>query len=229
MIRGLMFDLYDTLIYIEQDIFDHYRSKFCGLIGVTGEEVARIWAKYLPQRFDGTIVTLKDMIEIVLKEINIDKNLVDIKHLEELEIKALTRSVETYQGVEGMLENFNKNGLKMAIVSNASYVSKFVIQQLPWIKYFEHVIISCDIKMAKPDRAIYQYTLEQMGMKPDECLFIGDGGSMELDGAMGMGIKSVKVIQDKQSPLYKRSEKYDFLIDSITEVPKVLDILRQHC
>jgi putative hydrolase of the HAD superfamily len=225
MIKGLMFDLYDTLIYIDREIYNHYRHQFCSYIGVTREEVSKIWAKYIQQRFDGTIVTLREMIEILLKEINIDNNTVDMDKLEELEIKALTESVGTYPGVEEMLKNLGEDGLKIAMVTNASYVSKYVLERLDWIKYFHHLVISCDIKMAKPAPAIYQYTLEKMGLTPGECLFVGDGGSMELDGARSVGIKTVKVVQDKQDPSYKRSVDYDYLVNSITEVPEIINTL----
>jgi putative hydrolase of the HAD superfamily len=227
MIKGLMFDLYDTLIYIDQDIFNHHRDRFCSLAGASREKVSEIWAKYIQLRFNGTIVTLRDMIEILLWEINVDGSSINIDELEEIEIKALTESIGSYQGVGEMLKNLRDSGIQLALVTNASYVSKFVLEKLPWIDHFHHLVISCDVKMAKPDHAIYRYTLQQMNLSPFECLFVGDGGSLELDGAMGVGIKTVKVVQERQDPSYKRSTEYNFLINSITELPEVLEILNR--
>ncbi len=37
--------------------------------------------------------------------------------------------------------------------------------------------------MKKPDACIYEEALRRFGISPDECVFAGDGGSRELEGA----------------------------------------------
>jgi len=48
--------------------------------------------------------------------------------------------------------------------------------QTDWIVVgaFDHVIASCDVKLIKPDPAIYELTLERIGNDAEECVFIDD-------------------------------------------------------
>ena len=36
-------------------------------------------------------------------------------------------------------------------------------------------------------------SMEQLGVRPQQCLFVGDGGSHELEGARNLGITTVMI------------------------------------
>lgn len=61
-----------------------------------------------------------------------------------------------------------------AILSNVGkgiYTEKFS----EWGRtVFDHVILSCDIGLIKPDPEIFQYTLRTLGVEARRCLFIDD-------------------------------------------------------
>ena len=42
------------------------------------------------------------------------------------------------------------------------------------LKSFDGIVVSSDVKMIKPNPAIYKYILETYNLKPEECLFIDD-------------------------------------------------------
>ena len=65
-------------------------------------------------------------------------------------------------------------------------------------KYFRHKIVSGDVKCRKPDKRIYEITLEQIGKKPEECLFIDNTGK-NLTVAQEMGIMTVMFDRDKEA------------------------------
>lgn len=64
-------------------------------------------------------------------------------------------------------------------------------------KYFTHKIVSGDVKCRKPDRKIYELTLERIGKKPEECLFIDNTGK-NLLVARELGIVPVMFDRDKE-------------------------------
>ena len=47
--------------------------------------------------------------------------------------------------------------------------------------------------MRKPDPRIYAHALDMVGVRAEDALFVGDGGSDEHRGARGVGIPSVLV------------------------------------
>ena len=64
-------------------------------------------------------------------------------------------------------------------------------------KYFTHKIVSGDVKCRKPDRKIYELTLERIGKRPEECLFV-DNTAKNLLVAQELGIVPVMFDRDKE-------------------------------
>jgi putative hydrolase of the HAD superfamily len=56
---------------------------------------------------------------------------------------------------------------------------------------FDTVLFSCEVKLKKPDRRIYELCAQRLGVEPDECLYVGNGGSDELAGARRAGMTPV--------------------------------------
>lgn len=80
-----------------------------------------------------------------------------------------------------------KKRYKIAILSNANLGSlerKFTPEQLA---LFDVVVISAEVHVMKPDPAIFRLTVEKLGVKPQECIFIDDSqGFCEAANAVGM-------------------------------------------
>lgn len=66
-------------------------------------------------------------------------------------------------------------GLKMAVISNISRtVGDHLRRTLKWLELFDHLAFSGELKMAKPDLAIYHVCLEALGVVAAEALFLDD-------------------------------------------------------
>lgn len=48
--------------------------------------------------------------------------------------------------------------------------------------------ISCEERIQKPARAIYETACRRLNVKPQECVYIGDGSFEELTGAAAVGM-----------------------------------------
>ena len=48
--------------------------------------------------------------------------------------------------------------------------------------------------MEKPDAEIYKRCLEKLMLQADECLYVGDGGSYELEAAREIGMNAVQAV-----------------------------------
>jgi YjjG family noncanonical pyrimidine nucleotidase len=57
--------------------------------------------------------------------------------------------------------------------------------------YFEHIVTPQNSGFKKPDAEIYYYALDLVGVKPRECLMIGDTFYTDVLGAMAVGIDAV--------------------------------------
>lgn len=57
--------------------------------------------------------------------------------------------------------------------------------------YFSNVIISEDVGVNKPDKAIFEYALQKAGAEKHESIMIGDSIEADIRGAQDYGIKAI--------------------------------------
>lgn len=57
--------------------------------------------------------------------------------------------------------------------------------------YFSNVIISEDVGVNKPDKAIFEYALQKAGAQKHESIMIGDSIEADIRGAQDYGIKAI--------------------------------------
>ena len=82
-------------------------------------------------------------------------------------------------------------GLRIAILSNIGDVVQISLEQhLPWVADFDVRVWSHELRMAKPDPAIYAHTLQQLDVAPAEAIFIDDR-EVNIDAARTMGIQAI--------------------------------------
>ena len=48
--------------------------------------------------------------------------------------------------------------------------------------------------LAKPDTAIFKKCTQALDVSPEECLYIGDGGSFELETARSIGMHPIQAV-----------------------------------
>lgn len=125
------------------------------------------------------------------------------------------------------LAELNQQGLKLALVSNASTSEVSAWQTSPLAQYFHTAVFSCDIGVRKPQTAIYQHALNAMQLAASECLFVGDGGSDEHLGARDAGMTPVLITRHihRQVKLQTQRARVDFEIGYLGELLPLLNEL----
>ena len=85
-----------------------------------------------------------------------------------------------------------QRGLLTAILSNISdNVLESVEREFAWIHRFDVQVWSFQLGIAKPDPAIYRYTLGKLGTQPEETLFIDDKRP-NVEAARALGIQAIE-------------------------------------
>jgi epoxide hydrolase-like predicted phosphatase len=88
---------------------------------------------------------------------------------------------------------------KTGLISNAwgdlrEYILREKIEDA-----FDHIIISAEVGVVKPEAKIYQIALEQAGVKPKEMVFVDDF-AVNIEGCERLGIKGI-LFKDPDSAL----------------------------
>ena len=96
------------------------------------------------------------------------------------------------------LEAFKSAGYRLGIVSNAEGQVEADAKRFGLAPYFDVIIDSHVVGVAKPDPRIFQIALERLGAGPDEVRFAGDIYSIDVEGARAAGIEARLVDQHQR-------------------------------
>jgi putative hydrolase of the HAD superfamily len=90
------------------------------------------------------------------------------------------------------VEQIHSAGYRTAILSNMHLdLAAHLRKNFPWLGHFDHHIFSAEARSVKPEPAIYQRTIQTLGVKPAEALFIDDREE-NLHHARVAGIRTIR-------------------------------------
>ena len=76
------------------------------------------------------------------------------------------------------------------LISNAwSDLREYLVRE-KMLDAFDHIVISAEVGVAKPDPRIFQTALEKAGVRPDEAVFVDDF-YVNIEGCEKVGIKGI--------------------------------------
>ena len=97
----------------------------------------------------------------------------------------------SFPGTVKILEDVKKGGYPLAALSNWSGETlPRVADRFAFLKWFDPLVVSGDVKMVKPDADIFRYTLGELGRDPQDCLFIDDS-SANIQTAQELGFQTI--------------------------------------
>ena len=212
-IKVILFDMDNTLID-RQRIFREMLTERIGGYhsNVSAEELEEIVNQIVEWDNCGNqsrIVTFQQyvdtyQVDTTAKELNDywDKNSGKFLHVFE----------DAAETIEYLHQNY-----RLGIVSNGNAESqRRKIAGLPFIDLFEYSIVSGEIGIHKPDKGIFLKVCEDMGVLPEECIFVGDNYRCDIEGALQVGMKPIWISS-------KECHKEDIVcIEHLAELKKIL-------
>ena len=117
-------------------------------------------------------------------------------------------TIEINDGFLDFISSVSKH-YRMAIISNdSSRWSKYLREKFDINKYFDVISISGDLKIQKPDERIFKLTIEQLGCKAEDCLYVDDReGNLEAARKVGMNA----VMFNSRNVKYEGNTVTDFI------------------
>lgn len=93
-----------------------------------------------------------------------------------------------------LAQSFRLRGGRTAFLSNGVVEAMTRIRaQRHLERWFDVVVVSCEVGAAKPDPAIFEICLSQLGVKPRQALFVDDRIE-NIEGAARLGIQTFHFI-----------------------------------
>ena len=220
MIKAVIFDMFETLV-THYNYPLYFGEQIAADIGISNEEFQTIWNPSEEKRTIG-LWTLEEVLENILREHD--------RYSEDLLKLIVKKRVATKQAcfenlnpeIIPVLEAIKQSNRKIALISNCYSEEVGVIRQSEIANYFDNMYLSFEQGIQKPDLKIFMKCIEELNVTPNECLYIGDGGSNELQAARDVGMTALQAgWYIEKSGQLKNKRKTDF---PLLHTPK--DVLR---
>ncbi|MBN1177553.1 MAG: HAD family hydrolase [Dehalococcoidales bacterium] len=225
--KAVIFDLFGTLI--ENFSRSEYAAVFremAEVLSVPADEFLKDWAAAFDQRATGVFATTADTIKNIAVRFNTDVTDEQIEHASRIRTDYTRRSIIPRESAIEVLEHLKESEFKTALISDCTCEIPGVWDSTPLAPYFDVAVFSCVVHIKKPDPRIYHTATEQMGVNPQDCLYIGDGSSHELTGARAVGMHPILIRDPGESDdthFIDREETWDG--PQITSLKEVFDLL----
>jgi putative hydrolase of the HAD superfamily len=104
--------------------------------------------------------------------------------------------IEMWANVNAQMVNWlwqlRQAGIKTGLLSNMHpAMISHMRDNFDWLDLFDFMTFSAEVRLIKPDAAIYQHTLRGLGAKAEETLFVDDR-EINVKGARDLGIHAVQ-------------------------------------
>lgn len=84
-------------------------------------------------------------------------------------------------------------GINLGIISNWDERLQPLLAKMGLSKYFETIIVSCDVGFTKPSPVIFEHTSKKMGVAPEFILHVGDSEEHDVKGAKDAGFQTLLI------------------------------------
>ena len=190
MIKAVIFDMFETLVTLFTGR-TYFGEDLAADVGADLFTFRQEWHAIETDRSTGKY-TIEEGIDHVLKRLGIRSaekvKLGAAKRREALEDTFSAIPEDTFRLLEGLKER----GIKIGLITNTFSDEREMIRESRLFPYFDAALISYEQGICKPDPALYRKMTELLEVKPEECLYVGDGGSRELYAAREAGMHPVQ-------------------------------------
>lgn len=223
MVKAVIFDMFETLItHYESPLY--FGVQMAADAGIAEENFQELWHKSEKDRTIGKL-SLEEILEIILKK----NNCYSESLLYAIAEKRVQCKKEVFHHLHKeiipMLNLLKEKRILIGLISNCFSEEVMVIKKSILYPYFDAACLSYEEGLQKPDMAIFQRCLDKLNVQASQCLYVGDGGSFELEAAEKAGMKAVQATwylkENTTQPAQRKAE--------FEQLGKPLEILNFIC
>jgi len=186
--RAVLFDLDETLIHraIRRFIADQYTRYAAVLAPASAEQYT---SRFLELEDDGRVAKAV-IYPALLQALGITGVAAGTLLAD---YRAVYPSFTTPNpGALETLRALRAHGLRLGIITNGSgALQNGKIDAIGIRPLLDCVVVSELVGLAKPDPAIFRLAAGQLGVKTEDCVFIGDNPRLDVAGALGAGCGAI--------------------------------------
>lgn len=188
--KAVIFDMFETLVTL-YSVPQYFGRNIAADLGADIDAFYPLWHETEEARSKG-----KMDFEESLYWIGERIHYAYPKRIPEAVEKRRAFKTESLQKVEyrivSLLRELKERGYKVALISNCFLEEAEAIRASVLAPLFDVMMLSCEQGVQKPEHEIFERCLAELDVAPEDCLYVGDGGSQELETARVFGMKTLQ-------------------------------------
>ena len=193
--EAVIFDLFGTLI----DNFPWAESnnilgQMASELSVPAKDFTDLWHATFDERMKGIFQDYQACIRHICRQVGVKAPDDKVRLAAGMRFEMNKQEVTSpRRGAVEVLTYLRENGCRTGLISDCSIETTLVWRDSPLSSLIDEVVFSCLAGIKKPDPRIYQMAVENLGIKPETCIYVADGIGQELYGASKFGMHAVQI------------------------------------
>ncbi len=195
-VRAIIFDLFGTLVStFSSSRHDHVLWKMADVLGVESGAFAKVFDNEM--RCDREVgkkyPTLEKSIEHACEKLDVKVGRQSILQAAQLKYDFTRQALKPRGEAIEVLKQIKAAGYAIGLASDSVPEVPAIWGETDLAPWIDVAIFSCKVGVKKPDPRIYKMVCTGLGVLPEECIYVGDGDSMELEGAKQVGMDAILI------------------------------------
>ena len=230
MIKAVSLDVYNTII----DLRKYYSLIAEELATISNKEyeyvmesIIKAHKEALKQRlfggFERIIIESADMYAKVLGVRREDIYKAIVRTMDREELRSLI-----FPDVKEALELLKKKNVLLATIGNVlswpGMITRYILDKNGVLEYFDLTVFMDEVGYMKPQKEIFLFTVNELGVEVDELLHVGDSPENDLAGALLAGAKGALINRDLDISL-ARIGRNAYIINDLRRIIDIIDTI----
>jgi FMN phosphatase YigB (HAD superfamily) len=190
----VIFDLWDTLIDFDPVSGRAFQDRVAERLGRDPDELATLWVEGRARREAGPL-------RAYLLELGADDESAD--ELAALRLESTRPLLKPRRGALETLADLRRRGYALGLITVCSEDVEQLWDESPFAGLFDSTVFSCAVGLRKPDPRIYRLALGELGVEPEQAIFVGAKavwmqiGVINEEAASKAEAAGLKVVMDR--------------------------------
>jgi putative hydrolase of the HAD superfamily len=185
----VLLDLYETLAHADIERVEAGRAALAASLGVPVETMTAAYETTAEARFRGRLGGAVQDVAAVLEAAGLRPDAELVNEVVRIETELWMDNAVLYPDVRDCLDRLRAGGRRLALVSNCGFQTRPLVDAWGFSRLLDALILSHEVRLAKPDPAIYMLALRRLGGEPADALMVDDQVAF-LDAAAALGMST---------------------------------------
>jgi putative hydrolase of the HAD superfamily len=185
---AVVFDLFGTLVPAYRHAV--VLSEMAAILRLDPSEFIRAFAEETREARETGAISLAENLRGICKTLGDPVSSADVARAVAVRRDFTVRALTPRQGAVDALVRLRAHGLGVGLISDCCEVVSDAWESSPLASHVDAAVLSCRVGLRKPDARIYERACHALQVPASACLYVGDGGSHELTGALAFGMEA---------------------------------------